>query len=128
SSGASIPRRLAVAGEIMTALSQVSLVMGRGNSSSQMLLAKRPSKIYGSGRKTTSRAPGLEGGGKEGALAALSAGRISANAEASMNPSCSDFLHQVSKSAPCFCFVQYSRTISYAERPGSVKIASRMRK
>src|SRR5436190_23977092 len=49
------PSRSAVFGLTMIALSQVSLVIGLGNSWSQALLANRPSKIVGSGRKLSSR-------------------------------------------------------------------------
>ena len=45
------PSRSAVAGATSAALSQVSLVSGRGSSCSQPLFAKRPSTTSGSGRK-----------------------------------------------------------------------------
>ena len=51
----SSPSRSAGAGLTSAALSQVSLVSGLGSSWSQPLLAKRPSQIVGSGRKTSSR-------------------------------------------------------------------------
>ena len=51
------PRRCAVATLRMAALSQVSLVMGLGSSWSQPLLAKRPSYMVGSGRKSASSLP-----------------------------------------------------------------------
>src|ERR1700730_18375030 len=57
------PRRQAVAGLSATALSQVIVVSGLGNSCSQALFAHRPSPIVGSGRKTISIACGLIAGG-----------------------------------------------------------------
>ena len=54
STGAATPSSSAVAGLMRAALSQVSLVIGLGSSCSQPLLANRPSKSVGSGRKTIS--------------------------------------------------------------------------
>ncbi len=53
------PSFCAVAGETIAALSHVSLLSGFGSSWSQPLLAKRPSRRDGSGRKTASRSEGL---------------------------------------------------------------------
>src|ERR1700712_3361334 len=51
-------RRSAVAGLAMTALSQVSLVIGFGSSCSQPLFENRPSRTEGSLRKETSKPVG----------------------------------------------------------------------
>jgi hypothetical protein len=54
-------------------LSQVSLVIGLDISWSQLLLAKRPSQIIGSGRNTTSSAPGPPAAGAGEAAGAVPA-------------------------------------------------------
>ena len=56
-SPSTIPICLARAGLMSATLSQVNRVRGLGSSCSQPLLAKRPSQIVGSGRKTNSRPP-----------------------------------------------------------------------
>ena len=63
-SPSSTPSRLAWAGLIRAALSQVRRVMGLGSSCSQALLANRPSHTAGSGRKTSSRATRSAGAGR----------------------------------------------------------------
>src|ERR1700686_803620 len=65
------PRRQAVAGLSVTALSQVILLSGLGNSCSHALLDQRPSPMVGSGRNTPSvvcRSGSGEGAGEAGTL------------------------------------------------------------
>jgi len=62
---------LAVASEIRTALSQVSLVIGWASSCSQALLANRPSKTFGSTAKAISRP--VPAGASSGAAVCASA-------------------------------------------------------
>src|SRR5437773_1945381 len=54
-----MPSFFAVLGLTSATLSQVIFVKGFGSSCNQPLFAKRPSKIVGSGRKTSSKEPSL---------------------------------------------------------------------
>src|SRR5437867_1273191 len=101
------PSALAEAGEIITPLPQVTLVIGSGCSWSQPLLAKRPSNACASAVKITSQplAPG-EGGATALAAVATSAARAVAvtagDALPGTKPSASAFFQPFS-SAPNAC-------------------------
>ena len=87
------PSCSAVRGESSSALSQVSLVIGLGSSWSQPLLAKRPSRSVGSGRRASSKpfAGTLVASSRAAATptSAASAGAARGSALASTTPSCS---------------------------------------
>src|SRR5581483_4778078 len=89
------PSVCAVFGLTRTGFAHVILVIGRGSSCSQPLLAKRPSPMVGSGRKTISSPPPCGFGlGDPGALGvAFTAGR----AVFGTRPLCRQTCHQTSK-------------------------------
>src|ERR1700722_175517 len=86
----------AVLGLIHTALSQVILVCGLGNSCSQPLLANDPSQIVGSGRNTISKPWAALAGDAGGAFAVTV---IAGSAVLGTTPSCSAFCQKMSKLA-----------------------------
>src|SRR6266545_6168160 len=96
--------RSAVAGLISAGLSQVIVVIGLGNSWSQPLLAKRPSQIVGSGRKTISN--------EDEAVppvifnppsSIFSATVLGGSALLAISPSCSALRQAASSARPCPC-------------------------
>src|SRR5208282_5335206 len=104
------PSLWAEAGLTSAALSQVSLVRGLGTSCNQPLLAKLPSPMEGSGRRTISIPPAF-------ALAAplsevLDLTVFGGRAVFATTPSFSEVCQNWSKSAPGFCFCQSPRTTS----------------
>src|SRR6187397_1039002 len=96
-----------VAGLAITALSQVSLVIGLGTSCSQPLLLNRPSSTDGSRRKASSNPLPDESGRRAAACATrltFTDGLRAAGALWEMTPSCSHFSQDRSNcgvAAPC---------------------------
>src|SRR5213593_2165334 len=96
-----MPSFFAVLGLTSATLSQVIFVSGFGSSCNQPLLAKRPSKIVGSGRKTSSKETSLTVGlVPASALAQSDFSEIvfAARAVLGTKPSCRHRRHQDSKS------------------------------
>src|ERR1700719_3931316 len=91
---------VAVVGLIQTALSQVILFWGLGNSCSQPLLANDPSQMVGSGRNRISIPCACWAAGAGGALAVTLA---VARALLGTTPSCRAFCQKMSKDAPAAC-------------------------
>src|SRR5262245_2388298 len=115
----------AVAGLVKSALSHVIFVIGLGNSCSQPLFAKRPSRTHGS-RRNASSIPELGIGdwglgiGVTGD-AGRSATGFGVNAVLGITPSCSHLRQFSSLFGSTF---HCSRMISYAERSGRSLIAA----
>ena len=114
------PSRLAWAGLIRAALSQVRRVSGLGSSWSQALLANRPSHTAGSGRKTSSK-PALSPARGAGLGMSLPRGATALGFRAvpSTVPVRRAWCQADSKSPGSDWRPQYSRTISRPDRPGS---------
>src|SRR5215469_14074350 len=87
----------AVAGLISRALSQLSLLNGRGSSISQALLAKLPSQTEESGWRTTSRPPAAGLADAVPAAGAFGENCLAGGAVPSSNPLLSEVSQYVSK-------------------------------
>src|SRR5882672_12674715 len=101
----------AVLGLTSATLSQVIFVSGFGSSCNQPLFAKRPSKIVGSGRKTSSKEPVLAGSAdvpsaflcdSELAQSDFSETVFAVSAVFGTKPSCRHLRHHDSKSLATF--------------------------